>query len=60
MVTLSGFFADAVMIGFGFSFGVYQDYYSVHEPFAGSASIAVIGTTTMVRNLRSKISFSGD
>lgn len=34
--------------GFGFSFGIYQDFYSTHKPFAGSGSIAVIGTTTMV------------
>lgn len=32
--------------GFGFSFGVFQDYYSTHAPFAGSGSIAAIGTTT--------------
>lgn len=35
--------------GFGFSFGVFQDFYSNHEPFASSGNIAVIGTTTMVR-----------
>lgn len=34
--------------GFGFSFGIFQEYYSTHQPFAGSANIAVIGTTTMV------------
>ena len=37
--------------GFGFSFGVFQDFYSTHEPFAGSGNIAVIGTTTLVRKL---------
>jgi MFS family permease len=37
---------EAMTFGFGFSFGVFQDYYSTHEPFAGSASIAAIGTTT--------------
>ncbi|KAJ4294561.1 hypothetical protein N0V90_008252 [Kalmusia sp. IMI 367209] len=37
---------EAVTFGFGFSFGVFQDYYSTHEPFAGSGSIAAIGTTT--------------
>jgi hypothetical protein len=36
-------------IGFGFSFGVFQDYYSNHAPFAGSGAIAAIGTTTTVR-----------
>ncbi|KAK8083687.1 hypothetical protein PG996_002468 [Apiospora saccharicola] len=33
--------------GFSFSFGVFQDYYSSHEPFRGSGNIASIGTTTM-------------
>jgi len=35
--------------GFGFSFGVFQDFYSNHEPFASSGNITIIGTTTMVR-----------
>jgi hypothetical protein len=35
--------------GFGSSFGVFQDFYSNNEPFAGSSSIAAIGTTTTVR-----------
>lgn len=34
--------------GFGFSFGIFQDYYSSHKPFSGSSSIAAIGTTTSV------------
>ncbi|KAK3216451.1 hypothetical protein GRF29_8g3350383 [Pseudopithomyces chartarum] len=37
---------EAVTFGFGFSFGVFQDYYTSHAPFAGSPSIATIGTTT--------------
>ncbi|KAJ4266254.1 hypothetical protein NW762_004237 [Fusarium torreyae] len=37
---------EAVTFGFGFSFGVFQEYYSHHEPFSGSNSIAAIGTTT--------------
>ncbi|KAL9624616.1 MAG: hypothetical protein Q9160_001281 [Pyrenula sp. 1 TL-2023] len=37
---------EAVTFGFGFSFGVFQDYYSDHAPFAGSGNIAAIGTTT--------------
>ncbi|KAJ3548415.1 hypothetical protein NM208_g1014 [Fusarium decemcellulare] len=37
---------EAVTFGFGFSFGVFQDYYTHHEPFAGSGGIAAIGTTT--------------
>ena len=34
--------------GFGFSFGVFQDYYSSHEPYASSGNIALIGTLTLV------------
>ncbi|KAL7626422.1 hypothetical protein AAE478_003194 [Parahypoxylon ruwenzoriense] len=37
---------EALVWGFAFSFGVFQDYYSVNQPFAGSDSIAAIGTTT--------------
>ncbi|RYC81819.1 hypothetical protein BFJ63_vAg15300 [Fusarium oxysporum f. sp. narcissi] len=37
---------EAVTYGFGFSFGVFQDYYTYNKPYAGSNSIAVIGTTT--------------
>lgn len=36
-------------LGFPFAFGVFQNYYSTHEPFAGSSQIAVIGTCAMVR-----------
>lgn len=35
--------------GFAFSFGVFQDYYSTHEPFARKGKIAIIGTTATVR-----------
>lgn len=38
---------EALVFGFGFSFGVFQDFYSNREPFAHSGHIAVIGTTTM-------------
>ncbi|KAF2762356.1 MFS general substrate transporter [Pseudovirgaria hyperparasitica] len=37
---------EAMIYGFAFSFGIFQDHYSRHEPFAGQGSIAVIGTTT--------------
>ncbi|KAF2799998.1 MFS general substrate transporter [Melanomma pulvis-pyrius CBS 109.77] len=37
---------EALTFGFAASFGVYHDFYSNHEPFAGSGNIAVIGTTT--------------
>lgn len=34
--------------GFPASYGVFQDYYTTHEPFAGSSNIAVVGTCAMV------------
>lgn len=34
-------------LGFPFSFGVFQNYYNSHEPFAGQPSIVVIGTSSM-------------
>ncbi|KAH7304262.1 major facilitator superfamily domain-containing protein [Stachybotrys elegans] len=37
---------EAMTFGFGFSFGVFQEYYSNNAPFAGSSGIAAIGTTT--------------
>ncbi|KAF4635406.1 hypothetical protein G7Y89_g2692 [Cudoniella acicularis] len=40
------FVIEALVWGFPFSFGVFQEYYSTHEPFASNPSgIAVIGTT---------------
>ncbi|KAJ2969685.1 hypothetical protein NUW58_g9925 [Xylaria curta] len=41
------FAADALVWGFPFAFGVFQDYYNSHEPFAGQSNIAVVGTTTL-------------
>lgn len=35
-------------IGYADAFGVFQDYYSEHEPFKESDDIAVIGTCAMV------------
>ncbi|KAF9737043.1 hypothetical protein PMIN06_007575 [Paraphaeosphaeria minitans] len=43
----ASFVIEALVWGFPFSFGVFQDYYSTHEPFVGSANIAVIGTCAM-------------
>ncbi|KAI0910460.1 MFS general substrate transporter [Ustulina deusta] len=40
------FVVDALIWGFNSSFGVFQDYYSQHEPFASSGNIAIIGTTS--------------
>lgn len=39
---------DRYPLGYAFSFGIFQDYYSAHEPFRGSGNIAVIGTCAMV------------
>ncbi|KAF2663419.1 MFS monocarboxylate transporter [Microthyrium microscopicum] len=46
------FLASCVMLegicwGFPSVFGIFQDYYSSHEPFASSNNIAVIGTCAM-------------
>ncbi|KAK4461229.1 major facilitator superfamily domain-containing protein [Cladorrhinum samala] len=38
---------EALVWGFGFSFGVFQDYYASYLPFKGSANIAVVGTSTL-------------
>ncbi|KAK3313540.1 major facilitator superfamily domain-containing protein [Apodospora peruviana] len=34
-------------VGIPFSFGVFQNYYSIHEPWASSGNTAVIGTCSM-------------
>ncbi|KAK1147863.1 hypothetical protein N8T08_000377 [Aspergillus melleus] len=41
------FVMEALIWGFSFAFGIFQDYYSTHPPFAGSSNIAVIGTCAM-------------
>ncbi|KAK3901666.1 monocarboxylate transporter 10 [Staphylotrichum tortipilum] len=41
------FMIEALVWGFGYSFGVFQAYYSTHEPFANKGSVAVIGTCAM-------------
>lgn len=40
------FVIEALVWGFPFSFGIFQKYYSSHEPFKGSGNIAIIGTCT--------------
>ncbi|KAK3109631.1 hypothetical protein LTR53_016900 [Teratosphaeriaceae sp. CCFEE 6253] len=41
------FLVEALIWGFPFSFGIFQAYYSTHEPFASEArDIAIIGTTS--------------
>lgn len=47
MFLAASFVVEALVWGFPFSFGVFQDYYSTHEPFKGSSNIAVIGTCAM-------------
>ncbi|KAH7320831.1 major facilitator superfamily domain-containing protein [Stachybotrys elegans] len=41
------FLLEALVWGFPFAFGIFQDYYQTHEPFRGSDNIAVIGTCAM-------------
>jgi hypothetical protein len=43
----SCFMLEALVWGFPSIFGVFQDYYSTHEPFAGSENIAIVGTCSM-------------
>lgn len=43
---LAGCFVTEIFVwGFPFSYGIFQSYYSTHEPFAGDSRIATIGTT---------------
>ncbi|KAL9594616.1 MAG: hypothetical protein Q9179_005309 [Wetmoreana sp. 5 TL-2023] len=54
------FMVEALVWGFPFSFGVFQEYYTTHEPFASKpAGIAVIGTSsTGIMYLGSPILFA--
>lgn len=52
------FMSEALVWGFPFAFGVFQNYYSTHEPFAGSANIAIIGTCAMVSESPVSLSLS--
>ncbi|CAI7592211.1 unnamed protein product [Penicillium palitans] len=38
---------ESLVWGYAFAFGIFQDYYSTHEPFQGSGNIAIIGTCAM-------------
>ena len=40
----AAFTLEAFQWGFALSFGVFQNYYSTHPPFAGSPSIPIVGT----------------
>ncbi|KAF2877389.1 major facilitator superfamily domain-containing protein [Massariosphaeria phaeospora] len=44
---LACFMLEALIWGFPASYGVFQEYYSTHEPFAGSGNIAVVGACAM-------------
>jgi hypothetical protein len=38
-----------IFLGFPFSFGIFQEYYTTHEPFSPEPlGIAIIGTTATV------------
>ncbi|PKS12687.1 hypothetical protein jhhlp_000895 [Lomentospora prolificans] len=43
------FVVEAFVWGFPYAFGVFQNHYSTHAPFAGSSNIPVIGTCAMVQ-----------
>ncbi|GAP83210.1 putative major facilitator superfamily transporter [Rosellinia necatrix] len=43
----AGFTMEAFVWGFPFAFGVFQNYYNSHEPFAGQPNVAIIGTSAM-------------
>jgi len=42
------FMVEALVWGFPFTFGLFQQYYSEHEPFASQGNVAVVGTCSMV------------
>ncbi|KAK4146324.1 monocarboxylate transporter 10 [Dichotomopilus funicola] len=41
------FMVEALVWGFTYCFGVFQDYYSTHEPFTNAANLPTIGTCAM-------------
>ncbi|VUC34756.1 unnamed protein product [Clonostachys rosea] len=43
----AAFLVDCFVWGFPFAFGVFQDYYRTHEPFAGSGQTTAVGTCAM-------------
>jgi hypothetical protein len=42
------FMIEALVWGFPFTFGLFQEYYSAHAPFSSATNIAIIGTCSMV------------
>jgi len=56
-VLAGAFMIEALVWGFPFSFGVFQEYYATHEPFASqSKGLAAVGTTASVRTVLSHCS----
>ncbi|KAF2463580.1 MFS general substrate transporter [Lindgomyces ingoldianus] len=47
MFLTAAFMVEVLVWGFPFAYGLFQEFYSSHEPFAGSKNIAVIGTCAM-------------
>ncbi|OAL46661.1 MFS general substrate transporter [Pyrenochaeta sp. DS3sAY3a] len=43
----AAFVLEVLVWGFPFAFGMFQEYYSSHAPFAGSRNITIIGTCAM-------------
>lgn len=50
----ASFMIEGLVWGFSFSFGIFQEYYSTHEPFAGQSNIALTGTCVMVSPSRER------
>ncbi|KAL6300857.1 MFS general substrate transporter [Sparassis latifolia] len=46
---LSAFVMELMVWGFGFSYGIFQNYYTTHPPFGGQSHIAIaaVGTTSL-------------
>lgn len=44
------FVMEALVWGFAFTYGIFQEYYSNIEEFKDSGNIAVVGTCAMVRS----------
>lgn len=42
------FFVEAFVWGFPFSYGIFEEYYSTHEPFAGKSGIPAVGSSALV------------
>ncbi|KAF2198134.1 MFS general substrate transporter [Delitschia confertaspora ATCC 74209] len=47
MYLAAAFVVEMLVWGFPFAYGLFQEYYSTHEPFKGESNLAVIGTCAM-------------